>query len=152
MSGNNTYTGNTTIAEGEWVANDNSQSHHIVKKGAILTIGNQYPTIELKSLNNQGTLSVNLSNLKINGNLNNANGAVEQAIGTKIDVSGSANLTNASWVLTGIKKDYVTKAGQTEILLNAKNISGKDGFQFFVANANLGELINQKYDLNDTQL
>ena len=152
VSGNNTYTGNTTIAEGEWVANGNSQSHHIVKKGAILTIGDQNPTIELKSVSNQGTLSVNLSNLKINGNLNNANGAVEQAIGTKIDVSGSANLTNASWVLTGIKKDYVTKAGQIEILLNAKNISGKNGFQFFVANANLGELINQKYDLNDTQL
>ena len=152
VSGNNTYTGNTTIAEGEWVANGNSQSHHIVKKGAILTIGDQNPTIELKSVSNQGTLSVNLSNLKINGNLNNANGTVEQAIGTKIDVLGSANLTNASWVLTGIKKDYVTKAGQTEILLNAKNISGKDGFQFFVANANLGELINQKYDLNDTQL
>lgn len=152
LSGNNTYTGNTTIAEGEWVANGNSQSHHIVKKGAILTIGDQNPTIELKSVSNQGTLSVNLSNLKINGNLNNANGTVEQAIGTKIDVSGSANLTNASWVLTGIKKDYVTKAGQTEILLNAKNISDKDGFQFFVANANLGELINQKYDLNDTQL
>ena len=152
LSGNNTYTGNTTIAEGEWVANGNSQSHHIVKKGAILTIGDQNPTIELKSVSNQGTLSVNLSNLKINGNLNNANGTVEQAIGTKIDVSGSANLTNASWVLTGIKKDYVTKAGQTEILLNAKNISGKDSFQFFVANANWGELINQKYDLNDTQL
>lgn len=130
VSGNNTYTGNTTIAEGEWVANGNSQSHHIVKKGAILTIGDQNPTIELKSVSNQGTLSVNLSNLKINGNLNNANGTVEQAIGTKIDVSGSANLTNTSWVLTGIKKDYVTKAGQTEILLNAKNISGKDGFQF----------------------
>ena len=130
VSGNNTYTGNTTIAEGEWVANGNSQSHHIVKKGAILTIGDQNPTIELKSVSNQGTLSVNLSKLKINGNLNNANGTVEQAIGTKIDVSGSANLTNTSWVLTGIKKDYVTKAGQTEILLNAKNISGKDGFQF----------------------
>ena len=152
VSGNNTYTGNTTIAEGEWVANGNSQSHHIVKKGAILTIGDQNPTIELKSVSNQGTLSVNLSNLKINGDLNNKNGTVKQAIGTKIDVSGSANLTNASWVLTGIKKGYVTKAGKTEILLNAKNISGKDGFQFFVANANLGELINQKYDLNDTQL
>ena len=152
VSGNNTYTGNTTIAEGEWVANGNSQSRHIVQKGATLTIGDQNPTIELKSVSNQGTLSVNLSNLKINGDLDNTNGAVEQAIGTKIDVSGSANLTNASWVLTGIKKDYVTKAGQTEILLNAKNISGKDGFQFFVANANLGELINQKYDLNDTQL
>ena len=63
VSGNNTYTGNTTIAEGEWVANGNSQSHHIVKKGATLTIGDQNPTIELKSVSNQGTLSVNLSNL-----------------------------------------------------------------------------------------
>lgn len=152
VSGNNTYTGNTTIAEGEWVANGNSKSHHIVKKGAILTIGDKKSTIELKSLNNQGTLSVNLSNLKINGDLNNKNGTVKQAIGTKIDVSGSANLTNASWVLTGIKKGYVTKAGKTEILLNAKNISGKDSFHFSVANTNLGELISQKYDLSDTQL
>lgn len=152
VNGNNTYTGNTTIAEGEWVANGHSLSKHIIREGASLTIGDQYPTIQLNSIDNQGTLSVSQSNLKINGDFNSSNGLVEQAIGTNISVTGTANLNNATWSLIGTKKGYVTKQGQTEILLNAKHISGKDQFQFLVANASLGELINQKYNLTDTEL
>ena len=152
MNGNNTYTGNTEIRAGELVANGNSVSHHIVGSGGKLTIGDSASTIRLGSVTNQGTLEVNQTNLQINGSLNNQNGNINQAIGTNINISGTANLANSSLTLTGVKQGYVTRQGNTEILLNAEQgISNKTGFAVRYA-SQLGELINNSYNITNNQV
>ena len=152
MNGNNTYTGNTEIRAGELVANGNSVSSHIVGSGGKLTIGDSADTIRLGSVTNQGTLEVNQANLHINGSLNNQNGNIDQAIGTQINISGSANLANSSLTLTGVKQGYVTRQGNTEVLLNAEQgISNNTGFAVRYA-SQLGELINNSYTINSKQV
>lgn len=152
MNGNNTYTGNTEIHAGELVANGNSVSSHIVGSGGKLTIGDSADTIRLGSVTNQGTLEVNQANLHINGSLNNQNGNIDQAIGTQINISGSANLANSSLTLTGVKQGYVTRQGNTEVLLNAEQgISNNTGFAVRYA-SQLGELINNSYTINSKQV
>lgn len=152
MNGNNTYTGNTEIRAGELVANGNSVSSHIVGSGGKLTIGDSADTIRLGSVTNQGMLEVNQANLHINGSLNNQNGNIDQAIGTQINISGSANLANSSLTLTGVKQGYVTRQGNTEVLLNAEQgISNNTGFAVRYA-SQLGELINNSYTINSKQV
>ena len=152
MNGNNTYTGNTEIRAGELVANGNSVSNHIVGSGGKLTIGDSASTIRLGSVTNQGTLEVNQANLQINGSLNNQNGNINQAIGTHINISGTANLANSSLTLTGVKQGYVTRQGNTEVLLNAEQgISNKTGFAVRYA-SQLGELINNSYNISNNQV
>ncbi len=152
MNGNNTYTGNTEIRAGELIANGNSVSNHIVGSGGKLTIGDSASTIRLGSVTNRGTLEVNQANLQINGSLNNQNGNINQAIGTNINISGSANLANSSLTLTGVKQGYVTRQGNTEVLLNAEQgISNKTGFAVRYA-SQLGELINNSYNITNNQV
>ena len=152
MNGNNSYTGNTEIRAGELVANGHSVSNHIVASGAKLTIGDSSDTIRLGSVSNQGTLEVNQANLQINGSLNNQNGNIDQAIGTHINISGSADLANSSLTLTGVKSGYVTRQGNTEVLLNAEQgISNKTGFAVRYA-SQLGELINNSYNVTNKQV
>ena len=152
MNGNNTYTGNTEIRAGELVANGHSVSHHIVGSGGKLTIGDSSSTIRLGSVTNQGTLEVNQANLQINGSLNNRNGNINQAIGTRINISGNADLTNSSLTLTGVKNGYVTRQGNTEVLLNAEQgISSAAGFAVRYG-TQLGELINNSYNITGKQV
>ena len=152
MNGNNTYTGNTEIRAGELVANGHSVSNHIVGSGGKLTIGDSADTIRLGSVSNQGTLEVNQANLQINGSLNNRNGNINQAIGTRINISGNADLTNSSLTLTGVKNGYVTRQGNTEVLLNAEQgISSAAGFAVRYG-TQLGELINNSYNVTGKQV
>ena len=153
MNGNNTYTGNTEIRAGELVANGNSVSNHIVRSGSKLTIGDSANTISLGSVTNQGTLEVNQANLQINGSLNNQNGNINQAIGTQINISDTADLSNSSLTVVGVKNGYVTRQGNTEILLNAANgITNTTGFGLRYANDQVGELINKSYHINSKQV
>ena len=120
--------------------------------GGKLTIGDSADTIRLGSVSNQGTLEVNQANLQINGSLNNRNGNINQAIGTRINISGNADLTNSSLTLTGVKNGYVTRQGNTEVLLNAEQgISNNTGFAVRYA-SQLGELINNSYTINSKQV
>lgn len=145
LNGNNTYTGQTLIQAGELVANGNSVSAHNVAKNARLTIGDSANTINLGAVTNAGTLDVQAANLQVNGNLDNRNGKINQAIGSKITVSGSANLSNSTLTLTGVRNGYVTKKGSEETLLQANQGLTATSLSVQLSNTNLGELINRSY-------
>lgn len=142
MNGNNTYSGDTRVEQGELVANGNSVSKHFVSSGASLTVGDSSDTIHLGALSNQGTLNVQAANLAISGDFNNVRGHINQAIGSQILVDGFANLNNSSLSLVGIRNGYVTKQGNREILMEAEGFN-LDGFKYSINNAALGELIKQ---------
>lgn len=156
MNGNNTYQGDTIITQGELIVNANSlYSHHRINPNGILTIGDNVKsqTIRLANITNEGKLYVYANNLEINGNLDNRNGTILQAVGPYITVSGTANLMNSQFVLIGLKNGYSTKVGEERTLLYAGTILyDQDSFSFQVANNSLGELINHSYRLTDTEL
>lgn len=144
VNGHNTYSGNTVIEQGEWVANGQApHSAHHVKEGR-LTVGD-IAKVQLKSVDveNKGTLNVEAGDLAVEQL--RSKGRIEQAIGTHIVAEGVANIDNSVYTITGTKKGYVTKKGQTEQLIESKSnqFSAKNtSIQF--ANTQVGELINNQ--------
>lgn len=144
MNGNNTYRGSTLVEKGELVANGNSNSYHIVSKGAKLTIGDSAESIWLDAVQNKGELFVEDANLTVRRDFDSQNGTVNQAIGTQIQITGSANLKDSSWVLTGVKDGYVTKEGEKEVLLTANGgITNHSNFKFSYKNGIYSDLVSQ---------
>ena len=146
LNGNNTYTGGNVVTNGKLVLNGNNVSGVTVKRNGVLSVGDS-ANISSGSVHNDGKLVSNTtSDYKINGNFTNTSSAtLEKAIGSKLDVTGNANL-DGTLTLSGVAKGYVTTVGKTETLLSANNINGK----FATINQqNVGDLIDNKVDVDN---
>lgn len=145
LNGNNTYTGGNTVENGRLVLNGSNVSGVHVKHNGALAVGDAN-SISSGSVYNEGKLISNTtSDYKINGDFTNSSTAtLEKAIGSKLDVSGNANL-GGTLTLSGVAKGYVTTAGKTETLLTANKINGN----FATINQqNVGNLIDNKVNVD----
>lgn len=122
MNGDNTYTGATTIANGTLVLNGNTQSIHTVKNGAVLILGDKYPTFKTKSINlkNGAVLDLRNASANIQGDLN-ANGATIYVSSNTATVSGTANLRNAKILL--VKDGKTVPVENIAAFVHAKSIN-----------------------------
>lgn len=141
LNGNNTYTGGNTVENGRLVLNGSNTSGVHVKHNGALAVGDA-KNINSGSIYNEGKLISNTtSDYKINGDFTNSSTAtLEKAIGSKLDVSGNANL-GGTLTLSGVAKGYVTNAGKIETLLSANKINGNFAE---INQQNVGNLIENK--------
>lgn len=150
MNGNNTYTGNTTVAEGELVLNGSTRSNHTVKKGAVLSTGDSQTSFDVPNVANSGTLDVTTAGLNVSGNLT-SNGTIKTAIGSDIKVAGNANLDNTNIYLAGVKKGVtVSKAGTQYNLVEANSMTA-NGLSLDVAQS-ISNLVDSTYKMDGKNL
>lgn len=146
LNGNNTYTGGNVVNNGKLVLNGQNVSSVEVKESGKLAVGDSL-TVSSGSVLNNGTLVSNtITDYQINGDLNSGKkSTIEKAIGSKINVTGVANL-DGTLKLTGVASGYVTADGEKETLLSANKINGS----FNTVNKNaVSDLIEQNINIDD---
>lgn len=124
LNGDNTYSGGTIINNGSLVVNGQNTSAVIVNKQGTLISGDRNSSVG--AVVNNGKISAKHNSImKVNGDLvATETSVIEQAIGSKIQVAGDAQLDGKLEVV-GVADGYVTKEGNTEILISADSINGE---------------------------
>lgn len=124
LTGDNTYTGKTTIQQGGLLLNgQNTSDMDIASQGTLIVGDKTNGVISSGSINNKGTLSSeSLGDLIVKGDFNST-GVINKYIGSTIYVDGKAQLSG-TLNITGVADNYVTKKGTKETLLSANNVSG----------------------------
>lgn len=118
LSGNDTYTGNTTISGGELeVTGKVNNSAFTINNGGMLS-GNG----SVGSVSNSGTITTSEGAMSINGNyVQNSNGVFDLYLKSPLSVSGSASL---SGTLNVYSKDQLFGNGDYTVL-NSNGVSGQ---------------------------
>lgn len=120
LSGNNTFSGTTSVNSGTLVVTGTSVSKtNINKDGKFAVINGKSGSIN----NNNGTFFS--SDAVINGNYTqSASGKFETLIGSVTSITGDASL-NGNLSFTGIKTGYIPLSGSTLDVLKASSVTGQ---------------------------
>ena len=130
LTGNNSYMGNTTIAEGTLeIYGENASNIDIEQNGTLVT----YPTTVIGKKNHNGTFApVSVQNsggtfenkgsgAVITGDYTAGNGAVTKAeIGTKLTVRGTVNLNGDTVLEQAMGNRYITAKGMSATVIEAE--------------------------------
>ena len=130
LTGNNSYMGDTTIAEGTLeIYGENGSNIDIEQNGTLIT----YPTTIIRKRNYDGTFApVSVQNsggilenkgsgAVITGDYTAGNGAVTKAeIGTKLTVRGTVNLNGDTVLEQAMGNRYITAKGMSATVIEAE--------------------------------
>ena len=130
LTGNNSYMGDTTIAEGRLeIYGENASNIDIEQNGTLVT----YPTTIIRKRNYDGTFApVSVQNsggilenkgsgAVITGDYTAGNGAVTKAeIGTKLTVRGTVNLNGDTVLEQAMGNRYITAKGMSATVIEAE--------------------------------
>ena len=130
LTGNNSYMGDTTIAEGRLeIYGENASNIDIEQNGTLVT----YPTTVIGKKNHNGTFApVSVQNsggtlenkgsgAVITGDYTAGNGAVTKAeIGTKLTVRGTVNLNGDTVLEQAMGNRYITAKGMNATVIKAE--------------------------------
>lgn len=125
----NTYTGNTTVAEGTLRAMETLPGDVIVNSGAVLQ-GAAYngapPGLPgtAGDLSNGGRVEVGGGDARVRGSYTSAaTGTLAVSLGSKLDVAGTAMLNGGTLEITGADSGYVSNT-HTDVLTATGGVSG----------------------------
>lgn len=123
LMGDNTFSGTNQIRSGRLLLNGKNNAGSVIHADGALTVGDGLSITSGSIINNGKIESLTTSDLTVNGDLINT-GDIHKAIGSKIDIKGTASILRGNLYVAGVAHGYITTAGKRETLLQANSIIG----------------------------
>ncbi len=123
LMGDNTFSGTNQIRSGRLLLNGKNNAGSVIHADGALTVGDGLSITSGSIINNGKIESLTTSDLTVNGDLINT-GDIHKAIGSKIDIKGTASILRGNLYVAGVAHGYITTAGKRETLLQADSIMG----------------------------
>lgn len=121
LTGNNTYTGGTTVNEGALVVNGSISSPLFIAKDGIVGGDGR-----LGSVRSEGILHAGwpyTGTLTVAGDYQNDGGSLSVVLGSKVDVTGRAIINGGLLAVDGVENTYV-RSGSANVLTAGGGITG----------------------------